>query len=122
MKKKDFLTLLLSVVGGLVFAIGMCMALIPEWNAFKPGIGVTAVGIVILLVMVIVHRKSSGKAAISINGKTIGITLYGILSTLVLGAGMCLVMVWNVMLWGIVVGVVGIIMLLCLIPICKGLK
>lgn len=122
MKKKDFVTLLLSVVGGLLFAIGMCMALIPEWNAMKPGIVVAAVGIVVLLIMVMVHRKMSGKAAIQFNLKTIDITLYGILATLVLGAGMCLVMVWDMMLWGIVAGIVGIVMLLFLIPICKGLK
>ena len=74
MKKKDFVTLLLSVVGGLLFAIGMCMALIPEWNAMKPGIVVAAVGIAVLLIMVMVHRKMSGRAAIQFNLKTIGIT------------------------------------------------
>ena len=33
MKKKDFVTLMMSVVGGILFALGMCMALLPEWNA-----------------------------------------------------------------------------------------
>ena len=122
MKKKDFVTLLLSVVGGLLFAIGMCMALIPEWNAMTPGIVVAAVGIVVLLIMVTVHRKMQGKAAIQFSLKTIGITLYGILAALVLGAGMCLVMVWGQMVWGIVAGIIGIVMLLFLIPVCKGLK
>ena len=122
MKKKDFVTLLLSVVGGLLFAIGMCMALIPEWNAMTPGIVVAAVGIVVLLIMVTVHRKMQGKAAIQFSLKTIGITLYGILAALVLGAGMCLVMVWGQMVWGIAAGIIGIVMLLFLIPICKGLQ
>ena len=35
---------------------------------------------------------------------------------------MCMIMVWNLMLPGILVGVVGIVMLLCLIPMCIGLK
>ena len=122
MKKKDFVTLLMSVVGGLLFAIGMCMALIPEWEAMTPGIVVAAVGIVVLLIMVMVHRKMSGKAAIRFDLKAIGTALYGILSTLVLGAGMCLVMVRGNLLWGIVAGIIGIVMLLFLIPICKGLK
>lgn len=30
MKKKDFITLVMSTVGGILFALGMCMALIPE--------------------------------------------------------------------------------------------
>ncbi len=28
MKKKDFVTLMMSVVGGILFALGMCMALL----------------------------------------------------------------------------------------------
>jgi len=36
--------------------------------------------------------------------------------------GMCLIMVWNLMLPGILVGIAGIVMLLCLIPMCIGLK
>lgn len=33
-----------------------------------------------------------------------------------------LVMVWNNLVWGIVVGLVGIVLLLCLIPLVKGIK
>ena len=35
---------------------------------------------------------------------------------------MCMIMVWNLMLPGILVGIVGIVLLLCLIPMCIGLK
>lgn len=122
MKKKNFVTLILSTVGGLLFALGMCMALIPEWGAMTPGIVIGAIGAVILLVMVLVRRKMDGKPAIVFNGRTVGITLFGILGTVVFGLGMCMTMVWNIMLWGITVGIVGIIMLLCLIPVVKGLK
>lgn len=38
MKKENFVTLIMSVIGGLIFALGMCMALLPEWNAFQPGV------------------------------------------------------------------------------------
>ena len=38
MTKKNFLFLVLTVVGGLLFALGMCMCLLPEWNAFGPGV------------------------------------------------------------------------------------
>lgn len=33
-----------------------------------------------------------------------------------------MIMVWNMMLWGIVVGVIGIVMPLCLIPMFMELK
>lgn len=122
MKKKNFVTLILSTVGGLLFALGMCMCLIPEWGAMTSGIVIGAIGAVILLVMVLVRRKMDGKPAIVFNGRTVGITLFGILGAVVFGLGMCMTMVWNIMLWGIMVGIVGIIMLLCLIPVVKGLK
>ena len=112
MQKKDFVTLILSTVGGILFALGMCMALIPEWDAFMPGIVVGAAGAVILLVMVLVRRKMSGKRAIVFNGRAIAITL----------PGMCMTMVWDMLIAGIVVGIVGIVALLCLIPAVKGLK
>ena len=37
MSKKNFVTLILSAIGGILFALGMCMTLLPEWNAWGPG-------------------------------------------------------------------------------------
>ena len=122
MQKKDFVTLILSTVGGILFALGMCMALLPEWNAFMEGIVVGAVGLVVLLIMVIVRRRMSGKKAIVFNGRAIGIMFLGVVGAIVLGVGMCMTMIWDMMVPGIIVGVVGIVALLCLIPAIKGLK
>ena len=98
------------------------MALLPEWGAMTQGIVIGAIGGVILLVMLLVRRKMSGKPMIVINGKAIGTTLLGVAGAIVLGVGMCMTMVWNMMLPGIIVGIVGIVLLLCLIPVIKGLK
>lgn len=38
MKKENLVTLVMSTIGGLIFSLGMCMALLPEWNAFNQGI------------------------------------------------------------------------------------
>lgn len=123
MKKENFVTLVMSTIGGLIFALGMCMALLPEWNAFKPGFVMGIIGAVILLAMVLVRRKMTGVPAIKINGKSIGIIIYGIVGTLVLGVGMCITMVWEgLMIWGIVIGIIGIVLLLGLIPMIKGIK
>lgn len=122
MRKENFVSLILGVAGALVFGIGMCMALLPEWNAFWPGIVIGAAGLVILLVMALVRRKMKGPPPIKLTGKAIGTAALGVVSALALGVGMCLVMVWNIMIPGILVGVVGILLLLCLIPACKGLK
>lgn len=122
MRKKDFVTLLMSVVGGILFALGMCMALLPEWGAMTQGIVLGAVGLLVLLVMLLVRRKMDGKPAMVFNARAIAATLFGVFATVVFGIGMCMTMVWNMMVPGIAVGIVGILLLLCLIPICKGLK
>lgn len=122
MKKKNFITLVLCVIGILLFGIGMCMCLLPEWNAFRPGIAVTAVGFLALLILFIVRWKMDGRRFIKPRAKTVGIVTYSIVSVLALGTGMCMVMVWNMMLAGIFVGIIGIMLLLGLIPMLKGLK
>ena len=121
MKKKDFITLIMSTVGGILFPLGMCMALLPEWGAMTQGIVIGVIGAAVLLAMVLVRRKMDGKPAIVFNGKAIGTTLLGVCGAIVFGVGMCMTMVWGMMVPGIVVGIVGIVALLCLIPIIKGL-
>ena len=122
MKKKDFVTLILSTIGGILFSLGICMALIHEWGVLNPEIWVGVVGLVVLLVMVIVRRKMDGKTANVFNARAIGITLLGIVGFIVLDVGICMTMVWNMLIRGIVVGIVGIVLLLCLIPVVKGLE
>ena len=122
MKKKNFVSMIMGTVGGILFAIGMCMCLLPQWNAFNQGIVMGAAGAVILLAMLIVRRRMEGKPAVKLNGKAVGTILFGIVGALALGVGMCMVMVWNMLVQGILVGLVGIVLLLCLIPIVKGLK
>lgn len=123
MTKKNFVTLILGTIGGILFALGMCMAMLPEWNAFTPGVVIGAVGLIVLLAMVMVRRKMEGKPIIvKLTAKTVGTILLGIIGTLALGVGMCMVMVWDMLVYGIVVGLVGIVLLLCLIPLVKGLK
>ncbi|MCM1048215.1 MAG: hypothetical protein NC433_07310 [Clostridiales bacterium] len=122
MKKSNFVALVLGTVGGVCFSLGMCMALLSEWNMRTEGIVCGAVGLVILLATVGIWRKMEGKEPIKPSKKTIGGTLVSVFGALLLGVGMCLCMVFGQMIIGIVVGVIGIVVLLMLIPILKGLK
>ena len=122
MKKSTFVAMILGIIGGILFALGMCMALIEEWNTSNQGVILGVVGAVILLIMVLVWRKMENKAPIKISGKTIVATLIGIIGALLLGVGMCLTMVWSNMITGVIIGIVGIVVLLSLIPFVKGLK
>lgn len=121
MKKSTFINLLVGTIGGLLFALGMCMCLLPEWNAFSIGVVCTAIGAIVLLAQSIVAWIRSGRK-IKINWKIAGKVLYGVFAALVLGVGMCMILIWNLMLPGILVGIVGIVLLLMLIPMCLGLK
>ena len=57
MSKKNFVSLILCTIGGILFALGMCMAMLPEWGAFTQGIIVGCIGAVILLALVLIRRK-----------------------------------------------------------------
>ena len=121
MSKKNFVSLILSTIGGILFALGMCMAMLPEWGAFTQGIIVGCIGAVILLALVLIRRKVEGKPVfVKLSAKTVGTVILGVVGALVLGAGMCMVMIWEMMIPGTLVGIVGIVLLLCLIPLVKG--
>lgn len=122
MKKSSFVAMMLGTVSGVLFALGMCMALIPEWDAFKPGVVFGLVGILLGLVTLVVWRKMEHKKPIRISGKTVLTVILGIAGALALGVGMCFCMVWNKMILGTAVGLVGIIVLLSLIPLTRGIK
>ena len=122
MKKSSFVAMIMGTIGGLLFAVGMCMFLLPEWDAFRPGIVIGAIGTAVLLATALVWRKMAGRASIKLNGKTIGVSLLGIAGALALGVGLCFVMVWSNMIPGILIGIAGIALLLSLAPVVKGLK
>ena len=121
MKKSNFVALILGTIGVVFFALGMCMALLPEWGIFTQGIVCGIIGLVVLLIAVIVWRKMEGKAPIQLNAKAVGAVIVGVLGALLLGVGMCLSMVCGQMVLGIVIGLVGILVLLMLIPLTKGI-
>lgn len=122
MKKSSFVAMILGTVSGVLFALGMCMALLPEWNAFKPGIIFGCVGMILGIITVAVWRKMEGKQPVHLSGKAILTAIVGIVGALALGVGMCFCMVWGKMVLGIVIGLVGIVVLLCLIPLTKGIQ
>lgn len=122
MKKSSFVAMVLGTVSGLLFALGMCMALIPEWGAFKPGIVFGCVGLLFALITLLIWRKMEHKEPIRISGKSILTIIVGIVGALAFGVGMCFCIVWSKMITGIVIGLIGIVILLCLIPLTKGIK
>lgn len=64
MKKRDLITMFLCVPGAGLFALGMCMCLLPEWGAAVQGVWTGAAGIGVLLWAWVLHRIMSGKPAV----------------------------------------------------------
>jgi len=52
----------------------------------------------------------------------IALTVFGIIGALILGVGMCFCMVFGNIILGTIIGLVGILWILLLIPITKGIK
>lgn len=128
MKKETLLEIILGTIGGLVFAIGMCMCLIPEWDLFVTGIIVSIIGFIVLLCIIPVYRKEHPK---KVNNKKTdwGLVLtyiIGIVGSLILGFGMSKIMVNSPekmdMIIGMITGVVGLLICVLNYPVYSYLK
>jgi hypothetical protein len=122
MKKSNFIALIFGTISLMFFALGMCMTILPEWNTFNQGIILGCIGLVSALINLIIWRRVEHKPSIVITGKTIITVMVGIIGSLALGIGMSFTMVWANLFVGVVIGFAGILILLSLIPIIKGLK
>ncbi|MBO5060603.1 MAG: hypothetical protein J6C82_06805 [Clostridia bacterium] len=122
MKKSSFVAMMLGTVSGVLFALGMCMALIPEWDSFKPGVIFGCVGLVLGIITVMIWRKMENKAPIKLSEKTILSIVLSVIGALALGVGMCFCMLWEKMILGVIIGLAGILILLSLVPLTKGIK
>lgn len=128
MKKETLLEIILGTIGGLIFAIGMCMCLIPEWDMLKIGIVVSIVGIVILLCIIPIYRKEHPK---KVNNKKTdwGLVLtwvIGVVGALIMGFGMSKILVDTPdkmdLIIGMITGVVGLLICVLNYPIYAYLK
>ena len=122
MKKSSFVALIMGTVSGVLFALGMCMTLLPEWNALIEGVVFGGVGIVLGIATALIWCKMEKKKLPKMNGKNVLRAIYALVAVLVLGVGMCMCLVWAQIIWGTLVGLLGIVMLIALIPMIKGIK
>ena len=128
MKKETLLEIILGTIGGLIFAIGMCMCLIPEWDLFSTGVVVAIIGFIILLCIIPIYRKDHPK---KVNNKKtdwglITTWLIGIIGSLILGLGMSKIMVGSPqkmdIIIGMVTGITGLLICVLNYPIYSYLK
>ena len=118
----------MGTIGGLTFAIGMCMCLIPEWNLFTAGVVIAIIGFILLLCIIPIYRKDHPK---KVRDKKIdlGLTLtwiIGVVGSLIMGFGMSKIMVDSPekmdMIIGMITGVVGLLICVLNYPVYSYLK
>lgn len=122
MKKETLLEIILGTIGGLVFAVGMCMCLIPEWNLFKVGVIVAIIGFIILLGIIPVYKNSHPKKEHTpVNLGIVATWIIGIVGALVMGFGMSKIMVGSAtqvdFIVGLITGVIGLLICVLNYPI-----
>lgn len=127
MKKETLLEIILGTIGGLIFAFGMCMCLIPEWDLFKTGVVIAVIGFIILLCIIPVYRSNHPKKEHGpINWSIVITWIIGVIGALIMGFGMSKVMVGEPsqtdMLVGIITGIVGLIVCVLIYPIYSYIK
>ena len=127
MKKETLLEIVLGTIGGLIFAVGMCMCLIPEWDLFNAGVIVAIVGFIVLLCIIPVYRKNHPKKPHGpINLGIVFAWVIGVIGALIMGFGMSRTMIENTsgsdMLIGIIIGVVGLLICVLDYPVYSYLK
>ena len=129
MKKETLLEIILGTIGGLIFAIGMCMGLIPEWDMLSTGIIVGIIGFIILLCIIPVHRKSyprKEKEKKETDWGLVATWVIGVIGSLVMGFGMSKIMVGDAskvdMIIGLITGVVGLVVCVLNYPIYSYIK
>ena len=127
MKKETLLEIILGTIGGLVFAIGMCMCLLTEWDMFTAGVVVAIIGFVILLSIIPIYRKSYPKKKRGpINLGIVFTWTIGVVGSLIMGFGMSKILVGDAsnsdMIVGLITGVVGLIICVLNYPIYAYIK
>lgn len=127
MKKDTLLEIILGSIGGLIFAIGMCMTLIPEWDLFNTGVVVAIIGFIVLLCIIPIHRKHHPrKMSGKINWGIVATWIIGVVGALVMGFGMSRVMIDTAtktdMIVGIITGIVGLLVCVLNYPIYSYIK
>lgn len=115
MEKKNLVAISIAIPSGILFALGMVLVLVSEWNMYLAGIVMGAIGLIGLLAIIPIYHKLGHYKVLKSNPMLILSLAIGILGLFILGVGMCLIMTvsnpatWQIVL-GLVIGIIGLLL------------
>ena len=122
MKQKQRSSIFLGTFGGVSILAGAALCLLSQ-PALVPGLILAAVGIAAVLAMLLVRRRGGEKKALHSPKKALGSAALGTAGALTLAAGMCMTIVWDMLLLpGIVMSISGILLLVYLLPMYRSVQ
>lgn len=122
MKKSTFVALIMGFISVSLISLGLCMALLQSWDMVKEGITCSVVGAVIAIATIFIWRKMENKALVKLTQKGVVGIVISVAGAMAFGMGLCLAMAYNNLVWGIIIGLAGVSIMLCLIPHIVGFK
>ena len=122
MKKSRFVALVMGSFGFLLSVLGLCMCLTKSWHSAGAGLVMFLLGLLTLLAMMIVYRRMEGKPPIRLEKKGIQVLALSLTSVVALVAGACLTLLWGQLVTGVLVGIIGMVLLICIVPVCRGIR
>lgn len=129
MEKKTLVKIILGTVGGLIFSLGLCCCLIPEWNLFTFGVGMAIGGGALLAILLIYHlaTREWKPRTEPLNVGAIVAWVIGIAAALLMGFGMSRIMAvenpsQTDMIIGMSCGIVGLLVDILIFPVYSYLK
>ena len=115
MTKKKILNITILTIAVILFAFGMCMVLITDWNTLKEGIIMSVVSLVLFFFIMIGNKK------IKISLNNIFHYIIGIISLLITGYAMSKTMIINASITNIlpyiIIGIAGILICILNYPV-----
>ncbi|QEH61934.1 hypothetical protein SCHIN_v1c07390 [Spiroplasma chinense] len=126
MKKENLASMILGIIGGIAFSLGMVMALMAEWNLFIPGVIAGSIGAVILIAIFPVYWILAGKKMFKITLPLTTSSLIGAVGFAGLVASLVMILTTNNVaqhpgytIASIAIGLVGIVALVICYPVYK---
>ncbi len=120
MKKETLVEIVLANIGGALFAMGMCMMLIREWNLLYEGIGIIVIGIFCLITIIPVRRHNNN--AKNVEWKSVITRFIMIITAIIIILGISQMIARKNMILGLIIWIIGLIVSTLSFPVFEFIE